>query len=119
MPRTLDAERMMGLAHGMSEAELQSNVIKTAGLLGWMVHHTRAVQTITGQHLTPIQGNPGFPDLVMVRHGGLLIVELKSQAGTLDPQQKIWKGYISPEIYRCWQPMDWLMGIIEKELATH
>ncbi len=45
-----------------------------------MVHAERAAWTEKG-YRTPIQGNPGWPDLVL---------ELKSATGKTSPEQKAW-----------------------------
>ena len=76
----------------MSEAEFQTQVISIARMYGWRVQHSRAVQMANGKWLTPIQGDAGFPDLLMVHpvSGKILAVELKAEKGKLSPLQKRW-----------------------------
>jgi hypothetical protein len=65
------------------------------------------------------RSEPGFPDLVLVRHERLLFVELKSGKGKLTPAQAQWFGRLSQAgaSVRVWRPSDWLDGTIERELA--
>ena len=51
----------------MKEKDLQQQVISIARMYGWKVQHTRAVQMANGRWATPIQGEAGFPDLVLVK----------------------------------------------------
>ena len=56
-----------------------------------MVHAERAAWTEKG-YRTPIQGNPGWPDLVLAHpvKGKFLVLELKSATGKTSPEQKAW-----------------------------
>lgn len=76
----------------MTEAAFQSAVIELAHLRGWMVMHTRPAQVRPGRWATPLSGNAGFPDLVLVRpiHGDLIFAELKREGGKLTVGQKAW-----------------------------
>jgi DNA segregation ATPase FtsK/SpoIIIE-like protein len=98
----------------MSEDELQTNIIDMARVFGWRVAHFRAAKTDKGWR-TPVQGNKGFPDLVLSRVGVVLLVELKSETGKLSEDQELWAKAIG-ESYRLWRPHDWTGGVIEKEL---
>lgn len=132
-----------------SEADLQRQIIDLAQLTGWLVHHTRPSQggpcpkcngrKYTGTSYCPrckgsglgyrthIQGNPGFPDLVLAHpHHGLLLVELKSETGRTRPAQHQWantlqtaetNGHTPPRTYRLWRPSDW--PEIEATLRRH
>jgi hypothetical protein len=73
-----------------SEREFQAAVIEYAHLNGWLVHHGRAAQVREGKWVTPIQGDAGFPDLVMARGHQVVFAELKSEKGTMSPAQKRW-----------------------------
>lgn len=87
------------MARNAPEAILQSKVIQIATMNGWMVHHSRAVQTADGRWMTAIQGDAGFPDLVLAHHDrGLLMLELKSDAGRLSPGQKAWQRNLAPHV---------------------
>ena len=72
------------------EAQFQRTVIELAQLLGWRVHAERPAQTQSGRWSTPIQGDRGFPDLILARDGRLVALELKSQAGRIGPGQVEW-----------------------------
>lgn len=82
----------------ISEADFQTTVIAYAHLMGWRVHHTRPARTDKGWR-TPIQGDVGFPDLVLAREPGrphlssparLMVVELKAERGKLTEKQTRW-----------------------------
>jgi hypothetical protein len=128
-----------------SEEELQANVLRTAGLLGWRYYHTRDSRKSAG----------GFPDLVLVRPPRLVFVELKRlperlAAGRPTAEQQAWiedlseidrliradaaacrpddigreirsgqphrwPGIPSVEVY-IWRPAHWLDGSIEAVL---
>lgn len=90
----------------MSEAELQSMVIQTAELYGWRVHHGRPAMNRSGKWSTPIQGHPGFPDLVLARDGVVLFAELKSRRGRTTPDQDLWLDQLGDHAV-LWRPADW------------
>lgn len=80
----------MQLPPDISEREFTSAVIAAAQALGWRVAHFRTARTRKGW-ATPTQGDAaGFPDLVLVRNGRLLFIELKTSHGRLQPNQKQW-----------------------------
>lgn len=88
----------------MTERDLQDVVIQTAQLYGWMVTHFRPAKTDRGWR-TPLEGDAGFPDLVLARGGEVLIVELKSQRGKVSPMQELWAVALGGH-YRLWRPSD-------------
>lgn len=67
---------MSGTGPRPTEAACQATIIEAARLHGWLVHAERPARTATGWR-TAIQGDPGFPDLVLARDGVVLVVELK------------------------------------------
>lgn len=92
-----------------TEDEWQSTVLDYARLRGWIAHHDRPARTSRGW-TTPIQGTPGFPDLVLVRFGDpVLFVELKSATGRLSDDQRRWQERLvaAGAEYRLWRPCDW------------
>jgi hypothetical protein len=109
----------------MTEAELQSAVVECAQLLGWRVAHFRPARTAHGWR-TPVGADgAGFPDLVMVRDGSVLVVELKSATGQLTPEQRVWLAAFEAAAARhpsvrsfVWRPADWLDGTIEEALRS-
>lgn len=61
----------------MREASWQRTVVEAARWLGWDVYH-----------FPNMVGNPaGFPDLLLFKDGRTLVMELKSEKGTLGPRQ--------------------------------
>lgn len=91
------------------EEELQNKIIEVAKIYGWLVHAERPARTSKG-YRTPIQGDTGFPDLVLTRNKDILFVECKSEKGKLSDAQKIWLTELdkNPTV-RClvWRLSDW------------
>lgn len=106
----------------MLEKDLQNAVIDLARLTGWMVHHTRPARTKDGGWVTPIQGDKGFPDLVLAHpERGVLFVELKSAKGRLSDDQIRWGECLvsgGVESSFVWRPCDWDDGTIEMVLKS-
>lgn len=94
----------------ISENELQGFVMQTAKTGGWVATHFRAARSAQG-YRTPLQGDAGFPDTVLV-HGGLrrcIFAELKSEKGRLSPGQKQWIETLRmvPDVETyVWRPSD-------------
>lgn len=116
----------------ITEAELQSAVVELAQLRGWLVHHCRPGATAGGHWATQIQGDTGFPDLVLARGRGddhppeLLFVEVKRERTEVTIAQGLWIRVLSEvAIAACdltvevflWRPSDWSSGEIERRLA--
>ena len=84
----------------MSEKAFMGNIIALAELTGWLVFHDYDSRL----------NNPGFPDLVLVRGGRIIIAECKTQKGRLRPMQVIWLEALrrcpSVETF-LWRPSDW------------
>lgn len=118
-----------------SERQFQEGVVQFALLRGWAVQHDRATNTpmICGpcsrrkraaegrgavRYQCPscrrpppnIRNASGWPDLVLARPPRLIIVELKSQAGRVKPEQDRWLKLLRAcpgiETY-LWRPDDW------------
>lgn len=93
----------------MLEKEFQKAVIDLAKFRGWRVHHTRTVQ-VDGRHFTPLVGDRGFPDLVMVHpRKGCIFVELKTDKGRLSEHQVDWLNQLEKagmEVH-VWRPINW------------
>jgi hypothetical protein len=78
------------LHDAMSEAQLQEHVIEAARINGWLIHHVRPAWTAKG-YRTPVQGDVGFVDLVLLHwRKGIIFAELKRQKGRLGPRQRDW-----------------------------
>lgn len=103
----------------MSERELQRNVLAMAKVLGWRSAHFRPAQTVHGWR-TPVQGDgAGFPDLVLLRRGRGLAIELKREGK--DPETAQWEWLEAFESVPGFQayvfrPSDWLSGRVERVL---
>ena len=93
-----------------SERDFQRAVIELARLCGWRVHHTRPALNRRGEWRTPIQGDAGFPDLVLARDGRVIFAELKRRGGKPTAAQQAWLDTLarcgSVEVY-LWTPDDW------------
>lgn len=92
----------------MTEREFQSQVVALARILGWRVHHTRPARTASGWR-TPIQGDAGWPDLVLLRGSRLVVAELKVGRNRPTAEQAAWLEALNKaiaEVY-LWTPLDW------------
>jgi len=110
----------------ISEAQLQDAIIELAQRLGWRAHAERPAWSAKG-YRTPIQGDAGFPDLVLARLPRLVLIECKSETGRLSPEQQAWKAEFGDENvgiparafmfeYYVARPRDWTSGRIEELL---
>ena len=101
------------IARAMSEADFQANVIDAAMKLGWQVHAERPARTAKGWR-TAIQGDSGFPDLVLCR-GRVLFRELKSERGVLSEAQIEWHERLlaAGADWAVWRP-SMMDGIVEE-----
>lgn len=110
----------------MTEAEFQTQVISLARMYGWKIQHSRAVQTASGRWMTPIAGDAGFPDLVLVKsnydhnekwhgRGGIIYAELKTNIGKIQPHQLSWIDSLELAGAECyvWRPKD-LASVTER-----
>jgi len=90
----------------LTETQFQSRVMDYARLRGWSATHFRPAQIRPGRWATPLQGDPGFVDLVLARRGVVLHVELKADGKYPTAEQKRWGTSIG-DSYRLWRPKDW------------
>ena len=98
----------------MSEADWTRRVIDTAKLYGWHCVHFLPARTNKGW-ATALQGDKGFPDLVLAKSGCVLHAELKTDTGRVRKDQIEWAKEIGPS-YRLWRPRDW--DIVLHELSS-
>lgn len=95
----------------ISEKAFTAQVIELARRLGWKAAHFRP--GIQGRrYVTAMQGDVGFPDLVLARNGKVLFAELKSESGRLSEAQLDWANTL--RTLRIWRPRD--IDLIEAEL---
>lgn len=103
----------------MSESQLQRAVISLAQMRGWRVAHFRNAQMPNGRWLTPVQADgKGFPDLVMVRGGRIVVAELKAKWRKASPEQDVWLEDFKKagaEAY-LWGPLQWDEGLVAEVL---
>lgn len=97
----------------MKENEFQNNIIELAQLKGFTVAHFRTVrvQRKDGSvyYCTPVQSQAkGFPDLVLLKEGRMIVAELKSDKGKTSPEQDKWLDLFCTvsETY-VWRPKQW------------
>ncbi len=91
----------------LSEKDFQQRIIDRARALGWLVYHTHNSRRST----------EGFPDLVLVRAGRALVIEVKAERGRVSVAQQVWLdalGATKVETYLI-RPSDW--SLIEELLA--
>lgn len=92
-----------------SENDFMQWAIHCARMFGWRLHHCRPALTRSGRWATPVQGNVGFPDLVLLRPPRLVVAELKSDRGRLSTEQEAWladfESVPCAEVY-VWRPAD-------------
>lgn len=108
------------LAKTMTEAALQSCVMDCAKLTGWRRIHFLPALDDRGRWRTPLDGDPGWPDVVLARPGRLVIAELKSHGGVVEPDQQTWLTLLGTvggavSVY-VWRPADWIDGTIRRVL---
>ena len=108
------------------EKQLQADVCERLTLNGWRFCHFRPARTKTGW-VTAIQGHPGFLDIVAVRGGRLLFIELKGidnrgREGKLTNAEHDWSNDLQSvaktnpgvEVYHWWP--DALRVVIDRVL---
>ncbi len=86
-----------------SEDDFRQKVEAYAHLTGWLVEHKRPARLADGSWRTAITGDPGGPDDLFARGGIALLVEFKSDAGKLTPEQESWKAAAGVVT---WRPRD-------------
>lgn len=100
------------------EQAFQNQVVQLAHTFGWLVQHTRAAKQ-GDRWLTPIQGDAGFPDLVLVHYRrGIIFAELKSDTGALSDAQYQWGRTIKEAggEWKLWRPKD--LDEIQRRLSA-
>jgi hypothetical protein len=91
----------------MLEAQFKNAVIEVAQRYGWFVHHDLPAMNKRGKWATHVQGDSGFPDLVLVNPKGVLVfAELKTEIGVVRKTQEAWLDRLeqSGAIVQVWRP---------------
>jgi hypothetical protein len=107
------------LQTGLTEADWQSRVIDLARLHGWRVAHFRPARTAQGWRTAVAADGAGFPDLVLVRGSSLLLIELKTDRGTVSSAQRAWLDALAQvpgALVDVWRPGDW--PVVQRVLGT-
>lgn len=114
-PRALPAEvrrslQRIKLRVGASELDLKRVTMRYALDHGWRRFHPLPAVMGSGRMVTPFEGEPGFPDLTLVRAGRLVLAELKDERGSESDQQQMWSAALRAvpgiEVY-LWRPRHW------------
>lgn len=91
-----------------TEAGFTRAVVDLARLYGWLVNHQIPLRTKRGW-ATGTQGDIGFPDIIAVRTGRLVVAELKVKTA-VRPEQAAWldrfRAVPGAEVF-VWKPADW------------
>ena len=94
----------------MTEREFTDELLKWAKAYGWRRFHARTSGRMSnGRAIPTVQGESGFPDLVLVRPPRLIFAELKVGKNRLSDAQVAWWSDLvatSTEVYE-WRPADW------------
>lgn len=102
-----------------SESDFKDTVIDLAHHYKWLVHHDRPARTSRGW-ATAIQGDAGFPDLVLAKFGRIIFAELKTETGGVTDEQQTWLDALANWHSECWvvvwRPSD--MGLIRELLSS-
>jgi hypothetical protein len=99
----------------MTEQEFTTELLKWAKVYGWRRFHARTSGRMSnGRPIPTVQGESGFPDLVLVRNQRLVFAELKVGKNKPSDQQLAWMGDLGAvdgtsmdiEVY-VWRPEQW------------
>ncbi len=94
----------------LSERQFQQSVIEWATTYGWQVHGERPGLYADGRWATMVQGQAGYPDLVLCRPPRLIFAELKVAKNKPTPLQNAWLELLAlipgVEVY-VWRPEQW------------
>jgi len=97
----------------MTEDELLREVQKLAKLNGWLFTHFRSVRTPTG-YRTPLQGDPGFPDVVLAKFECKpIFLELKTEKGVVSKEQAVWLSELHGNVLRP-SGLEWLANKLKE-----
>jgi hypothetical protein len=87
----------------------EEQVIELARLYGWRVHHVRPCRRADGRWYTPVQGDPGFLDMTLVKRDTLIVAETKLDSARLTEDQRDWLaglGQVERVLADVWRPRD-------------
>ncbi|MGK2898582.1 MAG: hypothetical protein ACSLE9_07825 [Burkholderiaceae bacterium] len=91
-----------------NEDELLTRVVDLLDTYNWLCHHDRPARMADGTWRTAVQGDAGFPDIIALRGGRMVIAELK-HATKVSADQELWleafRQLPGAEVY-VWRPGD-------------
>ena len=93
----------------ITEADFTRQVLQLAKHCGWRSAHFRPGRTAKGWR-TAVQGDgAGFPDLILIRGGLLIVVELKVGKNKPTEEQRAWLEAFREAAVNAfvWTPKDW------------
>ncbi len=68
-------------ARTLTEAQVQAPVVAALRACNWRFIHFRPALTASGRWVTAYTGDDGFPDIIAVKNGRLLVLECKGSRG--------------------------------------
>jgi hypothetical protein len=108
---TIDEYRRR-IAKDMAEETLRLKVKGLAKELGWLSYHTHDSR----------RSDAGWPDVALVhpKHGRFLVRELKTERGTVTPEQRKWLEALADAGVDAgvWRPMQYLDETVLRELTA-
>jgi len=107
-----------------SESDFQAQVIQLARQYGWLVYHHLPAMNRRGKWGSHVQGDKGWPDLVLCKPPHLYLFELKSEKGKASSEQQAWIDALvaSGQGAKILRPSDWdyiVSVIVGKEAYEH
>jgi hypothetical protein len=101
----------------VTEDDLLSAVLDLCKVYGWRTLHIRPARTDKGWR-SPVQGDgKGFPDLLLLKNGRVILAELKDARGKVSDDQWKWLDE-GMDLSRVWRPADWHSGEILRVLSA-
>lgn len=115
----------LAAADAWPEEELQRGVLHRGAAFGWRRQHQLPVRHVAPggrvRYRTAYAGDGGWPDTALVHPAGvLLVVELKTERGSLDREQRAWLELLAgvPGVLAgVWRPRDWFAGVVFRVLS--
>ena len=97
---------------------VETGIMDLLRLFGWRYTHFRPARTEHGWR-TPMEGDAGFVDIVAVRGGRCLAIEVKSGSGRLNAEPARWRDELTRVAgieHHVWGRGDLESGAIEAAL---
>lgn len=73
-----------------TEGDCQATIIEAARALGYRAHHQRPATNRSGRWSSAIEGDKGFPDLIIAGQGRCWALELKRRGNRPSTEQVRW-----------------------------